>query len=109
MLQALYGHVRAGQLEEAIDLCRKANQPWRAASIRGALLFQWRAICESYPITAEDDVRVNMNSPSVLANEPRDEDAMDDEDAEGSQRWHGNVRREMWKTVCQRAALNVSG
>ncbi|KAH9940156.1 nuclear pore protein 84/107 [Epithele typhae] len=85
VIQALYAHVRAGQLEEAVDLCRKANQPWRAASIRGALLFQWRAI----------------------ANEPRDEDAMDDEDVEGSQQWSGNVRRKMWKTVCQSAALNV--
>lgn len=44
VLQALYAHVRAGQLEDAVDLCRKANQPWRAASIRGALLFQWGAI-----------------------------------------------------------------
>lgn len=44
VIQALYAHVRAGQLEEAVELCRKANQPWRAASIRGALLFQWRAI-----------------------------------------------------------------
>ena len=46
VMQALYAHVRAGQLEEAVDLCRKANQPWRAASIRGALLFQWRAVGE---------------------------------------------------------------
>ncbi|KAI0723479.1 nuclear pore protein 84/107 [Earliella scabrosa] len=84
VLQALFAHVRAGQLEEAVDLCRKANQSWRAASIRGALLFQWRAI----------------------ANEPRDEDAMDDEDLEDSQHWRGNVRRRMWKTVCHRAALN---
>ncbi|KAI1789328.1 nuclear pore protein 84/107 [Ganoderma leucocontextum] len=86
ILQALYAHVRAGQLEEAVELCRKANQPWRAASIRGAFLFQWRAI----------------------ANEPRDEDAMDDEDTEDSQQWHGNVRRQMWKTVCHRTALNTT-
>ena len=32
---------------------------------------------------------------------------MDDEDAEDSQQWHGNVRRKMWKSVCHRAALNV--
>ncbi|TBU21786.1 nuclear pore protein 84/107 [Dichomitus squalens] len=85
-LQALYGHVRAGQLEDAIDLCRKANQPWRAASLRGALLFQWRTI----------------------SNAPRDDDAMDEEDTEDSQQWSGNVRRQMWKTVCQRTALNTT-
>ena len=32
---------------------------------------------------------------------------MDDEDAEDSQQWHGNVRRKLWKTVCHRAAMNV--
>ncbi|KAH9850869.1 nuclear pore protein 84/107 [Lenzites betulinus] len=84
VLQALYAHVRAGQLEEAVELCRKANQPWRAASIRGALLFQWRAI----------------------ANEPREVDAMDDEDAEDSQQWRGNVRRRLWKKICSQAALS---
>lgn len=46
-------------------------------------------------------------SRPYAANEPRDEDAMEDEDAEDSQQWRGNVRRRMWKTVCQRAALNV--
>jgi hypothetical protein len=27
-LYRLYGYVRAGRLEDAIDLCRKAHQPW---------------------------------------------------------------------------------
>ncbi|RDX54330.1 hypothetical protein OH76DRAFT_1341693 [Lentinus brumalis] len=84
VLQALYAHVRAGQLDEAVDLCRRSQQPWRAASIRGALLFQWHAI----------------------ANEPRDENAMEDEDADDSQQWRGNVRRRMWKNTCERVALN---
>ncbi|KAG5640987.1 hypothetical protein DXG03_006451, partial [Asterophora parasitica] len=33
LVQSLYGYVRAGRLEEAIDLCRRAHQPWRAATI----------------------------------------------------------------------------
>ena len=36
-MQALYAHGRIGQREEAVDLYRKANQPCRAASKRGAL------------------------------------------------------------------------
>lgn len=80
---ALYAHVRAGRLEEAVELCRKANQPWRAASIRGSLLFQWRAI----------------------AAELREEDAMDDSD--DFDVWRGNQRRKLWKSTCTRAALNV--
>jgi len=46
LLQALYACVRAGRLDEAVDLCRRAHQPWRAASILGSRLFKWPAICE---------------------------------------------------------------
>ncbi|KAH9951311.1 nuclear pore protein 84/107 [Amylocystis lapponica] len=79
LLQALFAHVRAGRNEEAADLCRKAHQPWRAASINGAMVFQWRAI----------------------ANESREEDAMEEDEG-----WRGNLRRKLWKTTCTRAALN---
>ncbi|KAJ8594203.1 hypothetical protein M405DRAFT_760907 [Rhizopogon salebrosus TDB-379] len=82
LTQALYSFVRAGRLDDAVELCRKAHQPWRAASIRGSLLFQWRAI----------------------ANEQRDDDGIDDtDDAEG---WQGNRHRKLWKSTCSRAALN---
>lgn len=46
LAHALYSFVRAGKLMEAIELCRRAQRPWRAASIRGSLLFYWRLICE---------------------------------------------------------------
>ena len=48
LTQSLYSFVRAGRLDEAVQLCRKAHQPWRAASIRGSLLFQWQAIGKSH-------------------------------------------------------------
>ncbi|KAG1856995.1 nuclear pore protein 84/107 [Suillus subalutaceus] len=81
LAQALYSFVRAGRLDEAVELCRKAHQPWRAASIRGSLLFQWRAI----------------------GNNGTDDGIDDTEDAEG---WQGNPRRKLWKSTCARAALN---
>ncbi|KAG1854568.1 107-domain-containing protein [Suillus subluteus] len=34
LAQALYSFVRAGRLDDAVELCRKTRQPWRAASIR---------------------------------------------------------------------------
>ncbi|KAJ7184429.1 nuclear pore protein 84/107 [Mycena filopes] len=81
LAQALYTYVRAGRVPEAVDLCRKAHQPWRAASLRGSLLFRWRAITdEQY----EDDAM---------------EEDMDDA-------WEGNRRRQLWKTTCTRAAIN---
>ncbi|KAG2131751.1 hypothetical protein DEU56DRAFT_449562, partial [Suillus clintonianus] len=37
-LAQAYSFVRAGRLDEVVQLCRKAHQSWRAASIRGSLL-----------------------------------------------------------------------
>ncbi|KAH9971849.1 nuclear pore protein 84/107 [Lactifluus volemus] len=63
-------------------LCRDAHQPWRAASIRGSLLFSWPAIST----TRQDDAA--------------------EEDEENPDLWHGNQRRALWKTTCTRAALD---
>ncbi|KAH6905125.1 nuclear pore complex protein [Coprinopsis sp. MPI-PUGE-AT-0042] len=81
VLQALYSCIRAGDLEEAVEICRKAHQPWRASSINGARLFQWPAI----------------------SLESRDEDAMVEDEG-----WQGNTRRKLWKDTCVHAALNNS-
>ncbi|KAJ7905257.1 107-domain-containing protein [Mycena olivaceomarginata] len=81
LAQVLYSYVRAGRLGDAIDLCRKAHQPWRAASIRGSLLFQWRAI----------------------TNEQYEDDAMEDDLTDA---WEGNRRRQLWKSACTRSAIN---
>lgn len=81
LLHALFGCIRAGRVEAAVALCRRAHQPWRAASLRGAALAQWGALS------------------------PREGDESDEEEDEG---WRGNVRRGLWKNVCTRAALDVS-
>ncbi|KAL6298142.1 nuclear pore protein 84/107 [Sparassis latifolia] len=83
LVQTLFAQVRAGQLDEAVELCRRAHQPWRAASIRGALLFQWRAI----------------------ANEPREDDMMEEDGVDDYSGWRGNLHRKLWKSTCTRAAL----
>ncbi|GAW01814.1 nuclear pore complex protein [Lentinula edodes] len=82
LVQALHGYVRAGRLEDAIELCKRAHQPWRAASIRGSLLFYWKGI-------------VNEGF----------QDEMDDDDADS---WTGNPNRRLWKSACSRAALNTA-
>ncbi|TFK45781.1 hypothetical protein OE88DRAFT_1639447 [Heliocybe sulcata] len=84
LAHALYLCVRAGRLEEAMEMCRKARQPWRSASIRGSLLFEWRAITTG-TLDAEDDA--------------------DDGEPEFDG-WRGNRRRKLWKTTCTKAALN---
>ncbi|TFY52382.1 hypothetical protein EVJ58_g10050 [Rhodofomes roseus] len=83
LVQALFSLVRAGKFDDAVEMCRRAEQPWRAASISGALLLRWRTITSA----------------------PRDDEAEDEMDVvdEG---WRGNLRRKLWKTACTRAALN---
>ncbi|KAJ3559201.1 hypothetical protein NM688_g483 [Phlebia brevispora] len=104
LAQTLYAHIRAGRLQEAVELCRKARQPWRAASIRGSLLFQWRAMCELQRFLVV--VAFGLTSQTREATEPRDEDAMDE--AEDFDTWKGNQRRKLWKMTCTRAALNTN-
>ncbi|KAF8151524.1 nuclear pore protein 84/107 [Crassisporium funariophilum] len=83
LLQALYGYVRAGRLDDAVDVCRRAHQPWRAASIRGSLLFQWKA----------------------LSTERRQDDLSDEEEEDVEPEiWSGNRNRKLWKASCIRAA-----
>ncbi|KAG6874786.1 hypothetical protein C0992_006564, partial [Termitomyces sp. T32_za158] len=78
LAMALYACVRAGRMDDAIEMCRKAGQPWRAASIRGARLFQWHDIStETF-----------------------------DEDEEDMDVWSGNRHRRLWKATCIRAALS---
>ncbi|KAF7294646.1 Nuclear pore complex protein [Mycena indigotica] len=79
--QALYGYIRSGRLEEAVELCRNAHQPWRAASIRGSLLFQWKAISNEH----DEDEAMEEDFPDV---------------------WQGNQRRQLWKSTCTKAATN---
>ncbi|KAF5319206.1 hypothetical protein D9619_008447 [Psilocybe cf. subviscida] len=80
LLQALYGYVRAGRLEDAVEVCRRAHQPWRAASLRGSLLFRWKALST-----------VNLD---------------DEDDDPEPQAWSGNRRRKLWKAACVQAALS---
>ncbi|KAJ1985737.1 Nucleoporin nup84 [Dimargaris cristalligena] len=39
LLDTLFQYIRRGRLEEAIDLCYESGMPWRAASIRGGLMY----------------------------------------------------------------------
>ncbi|KAF8631636.1 hypothetical protein AX15_002275 [Amanita polypyramis BW_CC] len=90
LLQALYGHIRAGRLEDAVELCRRAHQPWRAASIHGTLLFRWNAI----------------STDPTDAIQPDEEDFAMDQDSSALDIWSGNRHRKLWKETCTRAALN---
>ncbi|KNZ76179.1 Nuclear pore complex protein [Termitomyces sp. J132] len=82
LAMALYACVRAGRIDDAVEMCRKANQPWKAASIRGARLFQWPAISTEEIDHEEDDDDLDLSS--------------------------GNRQRKLWKSTCIRAALSTN-
>jgi hypothetical protein len=48
LLQALDGYIRGGRVDDAVELCRKAHQPWRAASIRGSFFSGGHYVSFSY-------------------------------------------------------------
>lgn len=73
--RTLFEYARAGQLAAAFDLARQADQPWRAASLRGAMLYYQQTLDE------EGD------------------DAMGPDRVAG-----GNRNRLLWKAVCRRLA-----
>ncbi|KAN0138564.1 Nuclear pore protein 84/107 [Lactarius tabidus] len=84
LAHTLFAYVRAGNIEDAIKLCRDAHQPWRAATIRGSLLFSWPAISAA-----------------------RQEDETEEDREDDPELWHGNKRRTLWKATCTRAALDA--
>ncbi|GJJ14822.1 hypothetical protein Clacol_009090 [Clathrus columnatus] len=81
LLHSLYTYIRAGQSEQAMDLCRSAHRPWLAAALQGYRLFDWEA----------------LSNP-----EPAD-DAMDQD---AKKEITGNKRRRLWKKTCTTAALD---
>ena len=62
LTRTLFEYTRAGQLEHALDLCTQTNEPWRAASLRGAIFYHDPALAE---VDAEQQL------PAALGNRTR--------------------------------------
>ncbi|KAL4400891.1 Nucleoporin nup84 [Malassezia pachydermatis] len=45
LLRHLFEYVRAGDLDLALDLCVQTSQPWRSASLRGAIFYHDPTLC----------------------------------------------------------------
>ncbi|CAD6884836.1 unnamed protein product [Tilletia controversa] len=80
-LRSLFELARAGKLTDALELCRQADRPWRAASLRGAIPYF-------------DPRLVNQNDPSV-----------DSETIQAlPQSPYGNRNRALWKATARKLA-----
>ena len=59
LLRTLFEYARAGRLDAAFDLCHQTDQSWRAATLRGAMLYHDPAL--SFDLQDVDRVVGNRN------------------------------------------------
>lgn len=83
LLRTLYEYVRRGRVNSAMDLCIESDEPWRAASLRGGLL--WR----DPKLEPEYDMPVDKEDTSFSA-------AADLRPRHTA----GNINRLLWKKTC---------
>ncbi|KAJ1721656.1 Nucleoporin nup84 [Coemansia erecta] len=79
LVRTLYEYVRRGRAGHAIDLCIESDEPWRAASLKGGLL--WR------------DPKLESESDMPVDGENKDVDVRPAYPA-------GNINRSLWKQAC---------
>lgn len=109
--QAIYTHIRAGNLYDALEICHLVDQPWRSALLRGALPFTWRDISMYglYPCFLNTSLTGCYIPASRDPNDDIEEDADENtgEEVAAKPRWEGNRRRRLWRETCSRGANNV--
>ncbi|KAJ2780177.1 Nucleoporin nup84 [Coemansia interrupta] len=79
LVRTLYEYVRRGRAGHAIDLCVESDEPWRAASLKGGLL--WR------------DPKLESESEMAVDGDDKHLDVRPTYPA-------GNINRSLWKQAC---------
>ncbi len=79
----LFECARHGRLDLCFELCKEMGHSWKAASLRGGMLY---------------------SNPSLSLDPEADEDAMMEGDSSGSARAVGNRKRALWKLICRKLA-----
>ncbi|KAJ2568955.1 Nucleoporin nup84 [Coemansia sp. RSA 1813] len=84
LLRTLYEYVRRGRVGNAMDLCAESDEPWRAASMKGGLLWRDPSLepegeDEYLPVSSGSEKGVADWKPSHTA---------------------GNINRMLWKQTC---------
>ena len=80
--------------DEAMNLCKSAGRPWRAATLRGGVMFSWSLL-------ASPSINSDPNADAQT-----DGDASMDHDGPPST-WRGNLNRKLWYRTCTVASANV--
>ncbi|KAG8826499.1 Nucleoporin nup84 [Serendipita sp. 401] len=80
LLDSLFQHIRAGKLEDAIEICQTAARPWRAALLRGSYQLRWDSLND----LSERDTGVSEEI------------------------WSGNRRWILWRQMCAEASMSSS-
>ncbi|KAL9938079.1 hypothetical protein V8E36_002702 [Tilletia maclaganii] len=80
-LRSLFQLTRAGKLSDALDLCRQADRPWRAASLRGAIpYFDPKQVHHQHGSSQQSQLEALPQSP------------------------YGNRNRALWKATARKLA-----
>ncbi|PVU94963.1 hypothetical protein BB561_002152 [Smittium simulii] len=84
MFQSLFDYLRRGKLRDAMLLCIKNDEPWRAASLRGGMYFFDNNI-DNNSIDSSLELSASNNSNFLTG---------------------GNINRELWKYMCSAIACD---
>ncbi|KAI9597817.1 nuclear pore protein 84/107 [Syncephalis fuscata] len=84
LMRTLYEYLRRGQVNQAMDLCRKSDQSWRAASISGSTMYSDDSLVD------RGDQDEEMLPPTKRQKGPQ-----------------GNPRRLLWKSMCRQLSKNM--
>ncbi|KAJ2708268.1 Nucleoporin nup84 [Coemansia sp. IMI 203386] len=90
LVRTLFEYVRRGRAGNAIDLCIESDEPWRAASLKGGLLWRDSRLEPEPEIETETE---NGSSMRIDDAEVKDIDIRPDFPA-------GNINRSLWKQAC---------
>lgn len=89
LIRTLFEYTRSGQLDLALDLVRQVDQPWRAASLMGGIMYYQPGLSHKPKNIGEDE-----------------EFGQEDVEEEVGSQPFGNRNRILWKGVCKKLAGN---
>ncbi|KAJ2400753.1 Nucleoporin nup84, partial [Coemansia sp. RSA 2559] len=84
LLRTLYEYVRRGRVGDAMDLCAESDEPWRAASMKGGLLWRDPGL---EPEGDDDDIPASAENGKGMVDRKPTHTA-------------GNINRMLWKQTC---------
>lgn len=97
LLRSLFEYVRVGELDQAMDMARQSDCPWRAASLAGGKLFEDAVLSNA----ARLDHTGGSGGPGDDGMDVQSTHEVEDSFIQG------NLRRKLWKKSCRAIARSA--